>query len=58
LKFLYDIFIAFAKACLPIAGLFNEKLKLGAQGRARTWDILDQNIKHTIPKIWVHAASL
>ncbi len=55
---MYDIFIAFAKACLPIAGLFNKKLKLGAQGRARTWDILDQNIKHTIPKIWVHAASL
>lgn len=58
MKFLYDVFITVAQACLPIAGIFNKKLKLGAQGRACTWDILDQNIKHTIPKIWVHAASL
>lgn len=58
MKFLYDVFIAFAKACLPIAGLFHKKLKLGAQGREQTWDILDQHIKHTIPKVWVHAASL
>jgi len=58
LKFLYNVFIAFAKVCLPIVGVFNNKLKLGSQGRAQTWDILDQKIKKTIPKIWVHAASL
>jgi 3-deoxy-D-manno-octulosonic-acid transferase len=46
------------KAGLPIAGVFNHKMKLGAQGRERSWDILDSKIKHTIPKIWVHVASL
>tara|TARA_R110000751_G_scaffold39719_18_gene94685 strand:- start:22498 stop:23754 length:1257 start_codon:yes stop_codon:yes gene_type:complete len=55
---LYDIFSAFAKACLPLAGAFNKKLKLGAQGRERTWDILDKKVKSSLPKIWVHAASL
>ncbi len=58
LKTLYDVFSAFAKACLPIAGIFNKKLYKGAKGRERTWDVLDQNIKHTLPKIWVHVASL
>lgn len=58
MKTLYDIFSAFAKACLPLAGAFNKKLKLGAQGRERTWDILDQKVKSSMPKIWVHAASL
>jgi 3-deoxy-D-manno-octulosonic-acid transferase len=58
LKTLYDIFSAFAKACLPLAGAFNKKLKLGAQGRERTWDILDKKVKSSLPKIWVHAASL
>ena len=43
---------------LPVAGIFNEKLKLGSKGRAMIWDILDQNIKKTVPKIWVHVASL
>jgi 3-deoxy-D-manno-octulosonic-acid transferase len=55
---LYNIFSAFAKASLPLAGAFNKKLKLGAQGRERTWDILDKKVKSSLPKIWVHAASL
>jgi 3-deoxy-D-manno-octulosonic-acid transferase len=46
------------KGGLPIAGAFNKKMKLGAQGRERSWDILDSKIKHTLPKIWVHVASL
>lgn len=58
MKTLYNIFSAFAKACLPLAGAFNKKLKLGAQGRERTWDILDKKVKSSLPKIWVHAASL
>lgn len=58
LKTLYDIFSACVKACLPLAGIFNKKLQLGAQGRERTWTILDQKVKSTLPKIWVHAASL
>ncbi|WP_292889210.1 glycosyltransferase N-terminal domain-containing protein [Nonlabens sp.] len=58
MRTLYNIFSAFAKACLPLAGVFNKKLKLGAQGRERTWDILDKKVKSSLPKIWVHAASL
>ncbi|MFT6198176.1 MAG: 3-deoxy-D-manno-octulosonic-acid transferase [Nonlabens sp.] len=55
---MYNIFSAFAKASLPLAGAFNKKLKLGAQGRERTWNILDKKVKSSLPKIWVHAASL
>ncbi|MGJ8683749.1 MAG: 3-deoxy-D-manno-octulosonic acid transferase [Nonlabens sp.] len=58
MKLLYNCLTTCVQATLPVAGVFNKKLKLGAQGRARTWDILDQNVKKTVPKIWVHAASL
>ncbi|MEP1854730.1 3-deoxy-D-manno-octulosonic acid transferase, partial [Nonlabens ulvanivorans] len=58
MKLLYDSLITITKALLPIAGVFNKKLQLGAKGRAHSWDILDQSIKKTVPKIWVHAASL
>lgn len=54
----YDLGVAFAKACLPIIGAFNHKIKLGAQGRERTWGILSDQVKNTVPKIWVHVASL
>jgi len=54
----YDVCIAFAKACLPIIGAFNGKIKMGARGRERTWDILSDQVKNTVPKIWVHVASL
>ena len=58
MKTLYDTLSAVAKACLPVAGVFNHKMKLGAQGRERMWDVLDQNVKSSLPKIWVHVASL
>lgn len=54
----YDIVFAFAKASLPVIGAFNKKIKLGAQGRERTWGILSEQVKSTVPKIWVHVASL
>ncbi|MEE2801756.1 MAG: glycosyltransferase N-terminal domain-containing protein, partial [Bacteroidota bacterium] len=58
MKVLYRIIIAAAKAGLPLIGLFNKKINLGEKGRGATWDILDQKVKKTTPKIWVHAASL
>lgn len=58
MKVLYRIIIAAAKAGLPLIGLFNKKINLGAKGRGATWDILDKKVKKTTPKIWVHAASL
>lgn len=58
MKLLYDSLITVTNALLPVAGVFNKKLHQGCKGRARTWDILNQSIKKTIPKIWVHAASL
>ena len=58
LKSLYDTGSAFTKAALPIAGVFNKKMKLGSVGRDNTWHILDTKVKSTLPKIWVHVASL
>jgi len=58
LKCIYDVGSACAKASLPLAGFFNKKMQLGSQGRERSWHILDTKVKSTIPKIWVHVASL
>ncbi len=58
MKAIYNASTVVAKCLLPVLGLTNHKIKLGAIGRERTWDILDQHVKHSIPKIWVHAASL
>ncbi len=33
-------------------------MQLGSQGRENSWHILDTKVKSTIPKIWVHVASL
>lgn len=58
LKSIYDTGSAFAKACLPLAGFFNKKMQLGSRGREHSWHILDTKVKSTVPKIWVHVASL
>lgn len=58
LKTLYDILIPVAGFVMKIAGLFNQKLKLGNKGRAITFDILKKAELSKHNTIWFHCASL
>ncbi len=58
LRFLYTIGIYIANFHLKIIALFNHKLKLGVEGRAKTFDVLKHSIKTEDKTIWFHCASL
>lgn len=58
LRFLYTIGIYIANFHLKIIALFNHKLKLGVEGRAKTFDVLKHSIKIDDKTIWFHCASL
>jgi 3-deoxy-D-manno-octulosonic-acid transferase len=54
----YNLLIHLVHLALPIFAIGSKKLKLGVIGRSKTWHLLDQKVKKTVPKIWVHVASL
>src|SRR5690606_26054905 len=58
LRFLYTIGIYIAEFHLKIIARFNHKLKLGVEGRAKTFEILRNSIQIKDKIIWFHCASL
>jgi 3-deoxy-D-manno-octulosonic-acid transferase len=58
LHFLYIIGIYVANFHLKIISLFNHKLKLGVEGRSKTFGILEKSIQKSDETIWFHCASL
>jgi len=58
LRFLYTIGIHIANFHLKIIALFNPKLKLGVEGRSKTFQILQESLCATDKSIWFHCASL
>ena len=58
LRFLYTIGIYIVDFHLRIIALFNHKLKLGVEGRNRTFRILEDSIKASDSTCWFHCASL
>ena len=46
------------QALIPVAGIFNAKLKKSIVGRKHTLEILKQELIAGKPTIWIHAASL
>jgi len=58
LKGLYNILTHIAAFHIKIAAVFNNKLKLGVKGRAKTFAILKDNITIEDNVIWFHCASL
>lgn len=46
------------QSVIPIAGLFNDKLKKSIKGRAQTVDVLHRDLNSDRPTLWLHAASL
>jgi len=55
---LYDLSIYLVSFHLKIIGLFNHKLKLGVEGRSKTFEILSKSINSEDKVIWFHCASL
>ena len=55
---LYSIGIFIASVFVKLAALFNEKLKLGVEGRKETFKKLEHSIQPTDKTFWFHCASL
>lgn len=58
LRNLYNVLTYVANFHLKIIAFFNAKLKLGVQGRARTFEVLKTTITKEDRTIWFHCASL
>lgn len=58
MKTLYNITLNLADFFLNILALFNKKIKLGVEGRAKTFKILEAHLSHQDPTFWFHCASL
>lgn len=58
MKFLYNLVINSAEKLLPIAGRFNDKVRLFTEGRTDLFDKLAAEISPEDRTIWFHAASL
>ena len=58
MKLLYNISIFHLELAFKILSLFNDKIKLGLEGRKKSLEIVKANISKTDKTIWMHAASL
>ncbi len=58
MNLLYNITIQLASVVLKLLSLFNNKLKLGVDGRALTCNKLDQFLNKSDKTLWFHCASL
>lgn len=58
MRFIYTIGIYIVNFLLKIIALFNPKLKLGVEGRSKTFQILKDSIQKDDQTIWFHCASL
>jgi len=55
---LYSLLIMLVEALIPVAGIFNAKLKKSIIGRKHTFKVLKNELITARPTIWIHAASL
>ncbi|HLT34308.1 MAG TPA: glycosyltransferase N-terminal domain-containing protein [Aquaticitalea sp.] len=58
MRFLYTIGIYIAEFLVKLIAPFNQKLKLGVEGRAKTFEILKSSIQKEDKTFWFHCASL
>lgn len=58
MKLLYNIALYGAEFLLKILALFNDKIKLGVQGRRETFKILENQLTPNDKTLWFHCASL
>lgn len=55
---LYDLGLYIAAFHLKIIALFNQKIKLGVEGRAKTFKTLEENLNSGDQTLWFHCTSL
>ena len=55
---MYNLGIHLLSFILKILSLFNKKIKLGVEGRRKTFSLLEKQISKTDKTIWFHCASL
>ena len=58
MKLIYNIGVYIADFHLKIIALFSHKLKLGVDGRAQTFNLLETSISKNDKTFWFHCASL
>ncbi|MCK5402431.1 MAG: 3-deoxy-D-manno-octulosonic acid transferase, partial [Flavobacteriaceae bacterium] len=58
MRILYNIITYTTVFLLKIIGIFNEKIRLGVDGRAHTFKVLKTKITSADKVIWLHCASL
>lgn len=58
MDFIYNTGIHLVHLVLKCTSLFNEKIKLGEDGRANTFHVLKNNLKPNDKTLWFHCASL
>lgn len=58
MELLYNIALYFAEFFLKILAYFNDKIKLGVEGRAVTFKILEEHLSANDQTFWFHCASL
>lgn len=58
MSFLYNIGINFTNYGLKCVAHFNQKIKLGVYGRAKTFSLLENSITKNDKTLWFHCASL
>ncbi|SEP69486.1 3-deoxy-D-manno-octulosonic-acid transferase [Hyunsoonleella jejuensis] len=58
LQFIYNTGIQFISFILKITAFFNTKIKLGVEGRRKTFKVLEEHINIPHRTFWFHCASL
>lgn len=55
---MYSIFIKLVGFILKLVALFDEKIRLGVQGRSNSFKLIESSIKQNDRTLWFHCASL
>ncbi|MGV8813970.1 MAG: 3-deoxy-D-manno-octulosonic acid transferase [Gelidibacter sp.] len=58
MKLLYNIALYSVEFLLKIPALFNEKIKMGVEGRSKAFNILEEHLSANDRTFWFHCASL
>ncbi|MGC1631505.1 MAG: glycosyltransferase N-terminal domain-containing protein [Gelidibacter sp.] len=58
MKLVYNIALYSVGFLLKIAALFNEKIKMGVEGRSKAFNILEEHLSAKDRTFWFHCASL
>lgn len=58
MRIIYNIGLFLTQLVLPIVALFNSKIKLGVDGRSKSFSVLENSLNNSKKTLWYHCASL